>query len=59
MKNLNELNGVKILSKNEQKAITGGLACVPEDGYYCPVDMYCCIDRLACYTRETFLILCH
>jgi len=40
MKNLKELKGVKLLSKNEQKAITGGYACV--DNVWCPPGSYCC-----------------
>lgn len=40
MKELKELKGAKILSKNEQKAITGGLACIGGTG--CPTGSYCC-----------------
>ena len=40
MKELKELKGAKILSKNEQKAITGGYACY--GGSSCPPGSYCC-----------------
>jgi len=40
MKNLKDLSGVKILNKNEQKAIKGGVfAC--GDGAQCPSG-WCC-----------------
>jgi len=43
MKNLKELKGVKTLSKNEQKAINGGVfACGM--GYDCPEGWTCPID---------------
>jgi hypothetical protein len=46
MKNLKELTGVKVLSKNEQKTITGGLAC--EESADCLVigNNYCCTNRV-------------
>jgi hypothetical protein len=47
MKNLKELTGVKVLSKNEQKAITGGYACLDPD-YSCPEGSYCCLRLLRC-----------
>jgi len=45
MKNLKDLNGVKVLSKNEQKTITGGLACRPDGG--CPYGSCCVLIGLA------------
>jgi len=40
MKNLKELKGAKVLSKNEQKAIKGGVtAC--GSGYKCPIGWHC------------------
>lgn len=52
MKKLNELKGVKKLSKNEQKALTGGLACI-EPNMTCPTGSHCCgtlcrPDRYSC-----------
>lgn len=47
MKNLKELKGAKLLSKAEQKAITGGLACRTEDEW-CPPGSYCCMPRGLC-----------
>ncbi|NVO10128.1 MAG: hypothetical protein HXX16_09225 [Bacteroidales bacterium] len=44
MKNLKELKGVKLLSKAEQKVITGGLACRPDGG--CPTGTHCCYGGL-------------
>eukprot|EP00825_Cyclidium_porcatum_P052431 TRINITY_DN9935_c0_g1_i2.p2 TRINITY_DN9935_c0_g1~~TRINITY_DN9935_c0_g1_i2.p2 ORF type:complete len:105 (-),score=8.93 TRINITY_DN9935_c0_g1_i2:207-521(-) len=46
MKKLNELKGVKMLTKNEQKTITGGLAC--EESADCLVigHNYCCTNRV-------------
>jgi len=46
MKNLKELKGVKILNKSEQKAITGGYACI-HPNHTCPPGSYCClkVDR--------------
>lgn len=42
MKNLKELKGAKVLSKNEQKAIKGGLmAC--DSVHLCPKG-YCCVN---------------
>lgn len=52
MKELKELKGAKILSKNEQKAIVGGIPCYDPDnnwlcgtgcckGYRCSVLAYC------------------
>jgi len=40
MKNLKELEGVKLLSKNEQKSILGGLGCDTIE--QCPSDTFCC-----------------
>lgn len=44
MKTLKELKGVKVLSKPEQKAISGGLAC--EESADCIVlgHNYCCTN---------------
>lgn len=43
MKNLKELKGTKVLSKNEQKAIKGGVyAC--GNGYQCPRGWTCPVD---------------
>ncbi|NOU19459.1 MAG: hypothetical protein HOO91_18035 [Bacteroidales bacterium] len=42
MKNLKELTGVKVLAKNEQKLIKGGLGCSIEDPT-CPPYSYCYI----------------
>ncbi|NVO08700.1 MAG: hypothetical protein HXX16_01935 [Bacteroidales bacterium] len=45
MKNLKELKGVKVLSKAEQKVITGGLAC--EESADCLViGKNCCINQI-------------
>jgi hypothetical protein len=41
MKDLKNLTGAKQLSKMEQKAIKGGLACV-EPEMWCPPGTYCC-----------------
>jgi len=43
MKNLKDLKGVNVLSKTEQKAIVGGLAC--DSVHLCPTG-YCCIKNL-------------
>jgi hypothetical protein len=43
MKTLKELKDVKVLSKTEQKAIAGGLAC--DSVHLCPTG-YCCIANL-------------
>jgi len=59
MKNLKELTGVKVLSKNEQKAITGGQPCSPEDGWLCPEGSICCIARWSCYTPGVYAKVCH
>ncbi len=40
MKTLKELKNVKVLSKNEQKAITGGYNCVFPT-MWCPPGTYC------------------
>jgi len=40
MKKLQELNGIKVLTKKEQKFIKGGLACRPDGG--CPSGTHCC-----------------
>ena len=46
MKNLKELKGATVLSKNEQKAIKGGVfAC--GSGYQCPKGWRCPIDYTA------------
>jgi len=50
MKDLKGLNGVKILTKNEQKQILGGLACRHGDNW-CPPGSYCCL-------KEEFYLLC-
>ena len=42
MKNLKELKGVKMLSKKEQKAVTGGRGCWIGD-MTCPPNSYCYI----------------
>lgn len=47
MKTLKELAGVKVLSKNEQKSITGGIACRAGDNW-CPSGSYCCIESGLC-----------
>lgn len=39
MRILKKVNGLKMLSKKEQKAVNGGYACV--DGYRCPPGSYC------------------
>ncbi len=41
MKELKELKGVKLLTKNEQKQIIGGLACRVSDNW-CPTGSHCC-----------------
>ena len=41
MKDLKNLDGAKVLSKTEQKAIKGGLACRYPDNW-CPPGSYCC-----------------
>ena len=41
MKELKNLKNAKVLSKMEQKAIKGGLACVEPDDW-CPTGAYCC-----------------
>lgn len=43
MKTLTELKGVKLLSKTQQKAITGGIGC--NDNYPCPTG-YCCVNSV-------------
>jgi len=43
MKTLKELKGVKVLSKPEQKSITGGRAC--DATHPCPVGS-CCINYI-------------
>lgn len=43
MKKLKELKGVKLLSKNEQKAISGGIACYRPNGDWACGDG-CCIQ---------------
>lgn len=43
MKNLKELKGVKVLNKNEQKAIKGGVAACG-DGHQCPIGWSCPVD---------------
>jgi len=58
MKNLKELTGVKVLSKTEQKSIKGGMACSPENGWWCPEGSECCIKRWSCYIPETYARLC-
>lgn len=46
MKNLKELTGVKVLSKNEQKLIKGGAACGDFNDYYCPGEnAFCCLSK--------------
>jgi hypothetical protein len=45
MKTLKDLKGVKELSKSEQRAITGGLACRTSD-HGCPTGSYCRPDGL-------------
>ena len=40
-KELKNLKNAKVLSKMEQKAIKGGLACVEPDDW-CPTGAYCC-----------------
>ena len=37
--NVKKMNGLKMLSKKEQKAVNGGYACV--DGYRCLPGSYC------------------
>ena len=44
MKNLEKLTGVKLLSKKEQQAVKGGLACWG-DIFPCP-DGEICVNRL-------------
>jgi hypothetical protein len=46
MKNLKELKGVKVLSKTEQKAITGGIRC---DATHLCSYYWCCINNLCTY----------
>jgi len=47
MKELNEVKGVKLLTKSEQKQIVGGLAC--ETGTnWCPDGSYCCLRLGRC-----------
>jgi hypothetical protein len=54
MKNLKELNGVKVLSKNEQKLIKGGAACGDFNDYTCNGDnSFCCLKTpWAGYCRQ-------
>jgi hypothetical protein len=42
MKNLKELKGVKVLSKNEQKSITGGVAAC--DAIHLCGGTWCCVN---------------
>jgi hypothetical protein len=42
MKELKELQGVKLLSKKEQRAVVGGLGCI---GGTCPPGSYCCTKK--------------
>ncbi|NVO11579.1 MAG: hypothetical protein HXX16_16575 [Bacteroidales bacterium] len=42
MKELKELKGAKILSKNEQKAIVGGIACYDGSGNWLCDSTGCC-----------------
>lgn len=52
MKNLKDLNGVKSLSKMEQRAINGGQKmCLwsPTKGYYCPAP-YTCVGGICVLT---------
>ena len=42
MKNLQNLKDAKVLSKMEQKAIKGGIACRPDGS--CPTNTYCCYE---------------
>ena len=42
MKDLKNLKDAKVLSKMEQKAIKGGLACLPDGS--CPTGTYCCSE---------------
>ena len=52
MKNLKELQGVKVLSKKEQQTINGGYGptyCwLGPNGYYCKQPFYRCIEGF-CY----------
>ena len=43
MKDLKNLKDAKVLSKMEQKAIKGGLACRYPDNW-CPPGTYCCFE---------------
>jgi len=42
LKNILKLDGAQELSKNEQKAINGGLACGSYDGH-CPSGSHCSV----------------
>jgi hypothetical protein len=49
MKNLKELKGVKLLSKNEQKGITGGFGNCPSGYIWSFTALACCrIDTGYC-----------
>ncbi len=47
MKNLKELKKVKVLSKKEQKAITGGIVCYRVDGSWACGEGCCIQGRCA------------
>jgi len=54
MKNLKKLKGVKTLSRNEQKAINGGLKMCywsEERGYYCYAP-YTCVNGVCVLSPE-------
>ncbi len=42
MKNLKVLQGVKLLTKKEQKSVVGGLGCI---GGTCPPGSFCCTKK--------------
>jgi hypothetical protein len=50
LKNILKLEGAQQLTKNEQKSISGGLACRTDDGY-CPGASYCCGTRCILNTK--------